>query len=197
MNKWLIAAGLAAGLLTSWPSAAGQMPAACKPGMKISEEGFVPIGGIDQWVTIRGADCANPVVLIVHGGPGNPSTPFAEDLYGPWEKDFTLVQWDQRGSGKTFARNPDTATRPLTMALMAGDGVEVAAYATRRLGKRKLILIGGSWGSALAINMLKLKPGLFSAYQGTSQMVEYRANQTATYMRALELTRAGDDKEAV
>ena len=197
MNKWLIAAGLVAGLLASWPSAAGDASAACKPGMKISEESFVPIDGIEQWVTIRGADCANPVVLMVHGGPGNPSTPFAENLYSPWEKDFTLVQWDQRGSGKTFARNPDTATRPLTMALMARDGVEVAAYATRRLGKRQVILFGGSWGSALAINMLKLKPVLFSAYQGTSQLVEYRANQNATYKRALELTRAADDKAAV
>ena len=197
MKKWLMAAGLVAGWLTSWPSAAGDAFPACKPGTKIAEEGFVPIDGIEQWVTIRGADCANPVVLIVHGGPGNPSTPFAENLYGPWEKDFTLVQWDQRGSGKTFAQNPDTATRPLTMALMAKDGVEVAAYATRRLGKRQVILFGGSWGSALAINMLKLKPELFSAYQGTSQLVEYRANQNATYARALELTRAAGDKQAV
>ena len=196
MNKWLMAAGLVAGLLVSLPSTAGHASAACKPGMKISEEGFVPIGGIEQWVTLRGADCANPVVLIVHGGPGNPSTPFAENLYGSWEKDFTLVQWDQRGSGKTFARNPNTTTRPLTMALMARDGVEVAAYATRRLGKRQVILFGSSWGSALAINMLKLKPELFSAYQGTSQLVEYRANQNATYQRILELTRAAGDKEA-
>jgi pimeloyl-ACP methyl ester carboxylesterase len=197
MNKWLIAAGLAAGFLASWPAAADHAPAACKPGMRIAEEGFVPIGGIEQWVTIHGSDCANPVVLMVHGGPGNPSTPFAENLYGPWEKDFTLVQWDQRGSGKTFERNPDAADRPLTMALMAGDGVDAAAYATRRLGKRQVILFGGSWGSALAVNMLKLKPELFSAYQGTSQLVEYRANQSATYQRALELTRAAGDKEAV
>ncbi len=197
MNKWFIAAGLVAGLSASWPSAADQASAVCKPGMKISEEGFVPIDGIEQWVTIRGADCANAVVLMVHGGPGNPSTPFAENLYGPWEKDFTLVQWDQRGSGKTFAQNPDTATGTLTMELMARDGVEVAAYATRRLGKRQVILFGGSWGSALAVNMLKLKPELFSAYQGTSQLVEYRANQNATYQRVLELTRAAGDKEAV
>jgi pimeloyl-ACP methyl ester carboxylesterase len=197
MSKWLIAVGLVAGLLVSLPSAAGRASAVCKVGMKISEEGFVRIDGIEQWVTIRGADCANPVILMVHGGPGNPSTPFAENLYGAWEKDFTLVQWDQRGSGKTFARNPDTAIRPLTIALMARDGVEVAAYATRRLGKREVILFGGSWGSVLAINMLKLKPELFSAYQGTSQLVEYHANQNATYKRALELTRAADDKAAV
>ncbi|GLQ98196.1 proline iminopeptidase [Dyella mobilis] len=157
----------------------------------------MPIDGIEQWVTIHGANCANPVVLMVHGGPGNPSTPFAEKLYGPWEKDFTLVQWDQRGSGKTFAQNPDTANSSLTMALMARDGVDVATYATHRLAKRQVILFGGSWGSALAVNMLKLRPELFSAYQGTSQLVEYHANQDATYKRALELTRAAGDNKAI
>jgi pimeloyl-ACP methyl ester carboxylesterase len=197
MYKWLMAAGLVAGLLTSWPADAGQASVACKPGTKIAEEGFVPIDGIDQWVTIRGADCANPVVLIVHGGPGNPSTPFAENLYGPWEKDFTLVQWDQRGAGKTFERNPGTADSPLTMAQLASDGVDVAAYATRHLGKRQVILFGGSWGSALAVNMLKLKPGLFAAYQGTAQIVDERENLAATYQRILELTHAAGDKDAI
>jgi pimeloyl-ACP methyl ester carboxylesterase len=197
MNKWLMAITLVAGLLAPWTSAMAQASATCKPGMKIAEEGFVPIDGIEQWVAIHGADCANPVVLIVHGGPGDPSTPYAENLYSAWEQDFTLVQWDQRGSGKTFAQNPDTAKHPLTMALMARDGVEVAGYATRRLGKRQVILFGGSWGSALAVNMLKLKPERFSAYLGTSQLVEYRANQTATYQRALALTRAAGDAQAI
>lgn len=196
MNKWMLAAALAAAMVAPLCASAAETPAACKPGQKIAEEGFVRIGGIDQWVVIHGQDCANPVVLIVHGGPGNPSTPFAENLYGSWEKDFTLVQWDQRGAGKTFERNPDTANAPLTMTRMADDGVEVASYATHRLGKRQVILVGGSWGSALAVNMLKRKPALFAAYEGTSQMVAYRDNQTATYGRILELTRAAGDKDA-
>ena len=197
MNKWLIAVGLVAGLMACRPSAAGKARLACEPGGKIFEEGFVPIGGIEQWVTIHGVNCTNPVVLVVHGGPGNPSTPFAENLYGAWEKDFTLVQWDQRGSGKTLAHNPATAAQRLTMASMARDGTEVAAYVIHRLGERPVILFGGSWGSALGINMLRLKPELFSAYLGTSQMVEYRANQAATYQRLLELTRAAGDEAAV
>jgi pimeloyl-ACP methyl ester carboxylesterase len=197
MRKWLIATGLVVSVLAPLSAVAGQTPVACQPGQKIAEEGFVPIGGIEQWVVIRGQDCANPVVLIVHGGPGNPSTPFAENLYGAWEKDFTLVQWDQRGAGKTFERNLGTADAPLTMAQMASDGVDVATYATRHLGKRQVILVGGSWGSALAVNMLKQKPQLFAAYEGTSQMVGYRENQTATYRRILALTHAADDKQAI
>ncbi|MEP6881294.1 MAG: alpha/beta hydrolase [Dokdonella sp.] len=196
MYKWLTTIGLAAALLAPLSSFASQTPGVCQPGQRIADEGFVAIGGIQQWVVIRGEDCANPVVLIVHGGPGNPSTPFAEKLYGAWEKEFTLVQWDQRGAGKTFERNPGTADAPLTMTQMANDGVDVATYVTRRLDKRQVILVGGSWGSALAVNMLKRKPEIFAAYEGTSQMVGYRENQSATYQRILELTHAAGDKVA-
>ncbi|WGG48532.1 alpha/beta fold hydrolase [Rugamonas sp. DEMB1] len=71
----------------------------------VNEAGYVAIGGIAQWVTIKGASCANPVILVVHGGPGNPLSPYADAIYGAWQKDYTLVQWDQRGAGKTYGRN--------------------------------------------------------------------------------------------
>src|SRR5262249_43550334 len=58
-------------------------------------EEFVPSGGIEQWVTINGKSCANPVILFLHGGPGNTLSPYADSIFGSWEKSFTLVQWDQ------------------------------------------------------------------------------------------------------
>src|SRR5699024_11412553 len=67
----------------------------------VHNEGFHRIGGIDQWVTIRGHHRDNPLVLIVHGGPGSPYSPFNSWLLN-WEREFTIVQWDQRGGGKTF-----------------------------------------------------------------------------------------------
>src|SRR5512146_2656427 len=63
----------------------------------IQEARFVTLGGIEQWITIRGADRANPVLLIVHGGPGDSQSAFRE-TYAVYEKDFTIVQWDQRGA---------------------------------------------------------------------------------------------------
>ena len=69
------------------------------PTKGIDEQRFVPINGIEQWVTIKGERCANPVLLMVHGGPGNPLTPYARNLFGAWEKAFTIVHWDQRGAG--------------------------------------------------------------------------------------------------
>ncbi|WP_220477001.1 hypothetical protein [Massilia cavernae] len=61
-------------------------------GSKVGDEGFVPIGGIEQWITVSGANCNNPIILFIHGGPGNPLSPYAHNVYGAWEKDFTLVQ---------------------------------------------------------------------------------------------------------
>jgi pimeloyl-ACP methyl ester carboxylesterase len=174
------------------------VPAACKPGQAIREERFVSIGGIEQWVVIKGSDCRNPVLLIVHGGPGNPVSPFMDAMYAGWERDFTLVTWDQRGAGRTFGRNfvpPETTEQLLSPALLARDGVEVAAWAARRLGKRRVILFGGSWGSALAVHMAKLRPALFAAYVGTGQLVGGRENLAASYARTLGLARAaGHDK---
>ena len=92
----------------------------------IDEKGFVRIGGIEQWVRIKGASCVKPVIVVVHGGPGNPNTPFADNLFKAWEKDYTVVQWDQRGAGMTFGRNPVTDEEPLVPERLRDDGVEVA-----------------------------------------------------------------------
>lgn len=182
------------------PVNAGQAPASVtcpSPEAPVDVEGFVPLGGIDQWVTISGQRCDNPILLFLHGGPGNPLSPYADALYGAWEGDFTLVQWDQRGAGRTFGRNPPADDAPLTVPRMADDGIALAEYLTRRLGQPKVILVGGSWGSILAVHMAKTRPDLFHAYVGFSQVVGAAQNQTATYTRLLRLSREAGDTATV
>ena len=163
----------------------------------IHTQGFVRIEGIDQWVTIDGDRCDQPILLMVHGGPGNPNTPFAAAVYGAWTQDFTLVQWDQRGAGKTFGRNPDTVNHVLTVDQLTRDGVAVAEWAAQRLGQKKVILMGSSWGSVLAVHMAQRRPELFHAYIGTAQMVSAQANMAAFYAKTLARTQvAGDEKTA-
>jgi pimeloyl-ACP methyl ester carboxylesterase len=185
------------------PASAAKSPPASQlgcanPQQRLDEKTFVQIGGIEQWVTIKGSRCDNPVILMVHGGPGNPNTVFdggAGWPYADWEKDFTLVQWDQRGAGMTWGRNRPTLETKLTVEQLRDDGIEVARYITEHLGKRKLILFGGSWGSYLSVNMLAESPDLFCAYVGTSQLVVgFSGNQ---YPRALALARAAGDKETI
>src|SRR3569623_1851480 len=70
----------------------------------IDETGFQKIGGIEQWIAIQGQDHTNPVILFLHGGPGEAQSPFL-DQFKPWARDFTVANWDQRGAGKTYGRN--------------------------------------------------------------------------------------------
>ncbi len=167
---------------------------------QINEQSYVRLGGIEQWVTIRGEHCGNPVVLIVHGGPGNPNTPYAHPPYQAWEKDFTLVNWDQRGAGKTFARNPvlpDAQGNDLTVERMAADGNELAAMLRTHLRVNQVILMGGSWGSVLAVHMAKSRPDLYRAYIGTGQMVSHADNLPASYRKVMALARAAGDANTV
>jgi pimeloyl-ACP methyl ester carboxylesterase len=163
----------------------------------IREQGFVRIGGIEQWITIHGADRDNPVVLFLHGGPGNAMSAYSDALLQGWEKDFTLVQWDQRGAGRTFGRSGPSIAPSLTIDRMARDGVEVAEYLARRLHQRRVIVVGSSWGSLLGIHIIKRSPDLFEAYVGTGQLVDMRMNFRRSYERVLEHARATDDASAV
>jgi pimeloyl-ACP methyl ester carboxylesterase len=101
----------------------------------------VPIGGINQWITIRGQNRDNPVVLFLHGGPGTPTNlldfPFAK----AWTSSFTLVQWDQRGAGKTFG-NGGTSAADMTINRMTQDGIELAQYLRGHLEKNKIFIVG-------------------------------------------------------
>jgi pimeloyl-ACP methyl ester carboxylesterase len=174
------------------------VPAACaSPTQRVDEKGFVSIGGIEQWVTVRGDSCANPIVLFLHGGPGNPLSAYSDAIYGVWAKDFTLVQWDQRGSGMTYGRSPPESDATLTIEQLSNDGAELASYLAHRFGKQKVILWGSSWGSILGVHMAKAHPELFYAYLGTSQGVNYLENQSVGYAKLLVVARAADDSASV
>jgi pimeloyl-ACP methyl ester carboxylesterase len=141
---------------------------------RISQSSFIPIGGIDQWVSIRGEKRGNPVLLVVHGGPGEAQW-MAADKYEPWEKAFTVVQWDQRGAGHTYGRY-GTQTPDVTLDRIAKDGIEVADHLRRTLRKKKIIVLGHSWGSIVAVRMVQLRPDLFAAYVGTGQVASWKAS---------------------
>ena len=159
----------------------------------IREASYVRIGGIDQWITIRGASRANPVLLIVHGGPGDAQSYFPS-WYEAYERDFTVVQWDQRGAGRTFAVNKTSAPSP---ELVTADGIEVAEYLERHLAKQKIIVLGHSWGSLVAVGMAQRRPELFAACVGTGQVGSFRANLKAQFDFMLSHARAAGDRKKV
>lgn len=157
----------------------------------IAERGFVPVGGIKQWITIRGDDRRNPTILILHGGPGDPDSQLAY-FFRAWEHSFTVVQWDQRGAGRTYELYGN-ATPDMTLDQFIADGAGVADYARRRLNQPKIILLGHSWGSALGVYLTKRHPDLFCAYVGTGQIVRTADNEPRYYAYALDRVIAHDD----
>lgn len=163
--------------------------------MRIDEGQFVPVFGIDQWVTLRGEDSNDPPLLIV-SGPGaafSRLTPF----FAPWEKAFTLVQWDQPGAGGTQAKNGDGGTGRLTYTRLARDGIAIAEFVCRHLRVGKIAVLGISGGSIIALMMVKQRPDLFFAYVGTGQIVDWARQETLSYAMVLEGARALGNAKAI
>lgn len=161
--------------------------------IRVSE--FVELGGIQQWITIRGEDVRNPVLLLVHGGPGEAQWPSAHE-YAPYEKDFVLVQWDQRGAGRTFAKNGDS-TPEVNLDRISRDGTELAEYLRKRFNKTRIAILGHSWGSIVGIRMVSARPDLFAAYIGTGQVASWRASVNAQFTYLLTQARLRNDADYV
>jgi pimeloyl-ACP methyl ester carboxylesterase len=157
----------------------------------IDEANYVKIGGIDQWITIRGEDRKNPVLLFLHGGPGDATNPWGYAGFRNWLQYFTVVQWDQRGAGRTFGRNGPAAASTITIDRMVQDGVELAELLSRKLQKDKIVLVGHSWGSILGVFMAKARPELFYAFVGTGQVADPPRNYAVAY--AALIARASRD----
>ena len=151
----------------------------------IDEGSYVKIGGIEQWITIRGEDRHNPVLLFLHGGPGDATNPWGYAAFRSWLKYFTVVQWDQRGAGRTFGRNGASTASTITPDRMVQDGIELSELLKKRLHKDKILLVGHSWGSVLGFFMVKTRPDLFYAFVGTGQVAAEFSRSTAVAYTAL------------
>ena len=158
----------------------------------------VRIGGIDQWIQVRGQNVNHPILLFIHGGPGIAFIPLAGVFQGPWEKWFTVVQWDQRGAGKTYASNErETLRSTMTLPQMERDTVEVANYLRNRFHREKIFVVGHSWGSVLGLWLAHEHPELIYAYVGVGQVINMEQNDATAYHDALEQARGRHNDAAL
>jgi pimeloyl-ACP methyl ester carboxylesterase len=180
--------------LRAWSQHSNANEYAIRSAHGINESRYVRIGGIDQWIQIRGQDRDNPVLLILHGGPGATLSQLTR-FFIPWEKEFTVVQWDQRGAGKTLKSTGASIAATMSVERMTQDGLEVAEHVRTHLHKDKIILLGHSWGSILGINMVKRKPGLFYAYVGTGQASDMPRSLEMAYAQLMQQAQAASDRQ--
>lgn len=137
------------------------------PGSVASLE-HIALGGVPQWVLIRGRSAKNPVVLFLHGGPGMPAMYLAHAWQRPLENEFVMVQWDQLGAGKSYFG--EIPSRYLTVRRLLDDTYELANFLRGRFAQDRIILVGHSWGSYLGMLAVRERPDLFRAYVGVGQL---------------------------
>lgn len=157
---------------------------------------YVQIGGLRQWLQIRGEDRNNPVLLFVHGGPALSMIPFTYRSMRPWEKYFTIVSWDQRGAGRTYMLNGGADETATGMDQIADDGVQVTQVTRGLLHKERIIVLGESFGSAVALEMVRRRPDLFYAFVGTGQIIDMPRGERIAYDTLLRAVRAARDEKA-
>ncbi len=128
----------------------------------------VKINGSGHEIMIRGRDKDNPVLLVVHGGPGTPEIPYAAKYQDVLEAHFTVVHYDQRASGKSYHFFEDYSS--LSTDLLVEDLLAMTDYIAERLGKEKVILMGHSFGTYIGMQAAYRAPEKYEAYIGAGQM---------------------------
>lgn len=166
-------------------------------GIEVTEP--VEVNGTRQWITIRGLDRANPILLVVHGGPGSAMLGSSWAYQKPWEDFFTVVNWDQRGVGKNWDPADTARLRPtMTPDQHVADAEVVVRHVLRRLGQEKLVLLGWSWGTAFTPRLVQRHPELFHAWvgMGVTGGDVGTAGPDPLHARLVEIARARGDTAA-
>lgn len=134
----------------------------------ISELKNVSINQTKQSVMIRGKNKKNPLLLIVHGGPSCSEIPYATKYQKQLERDFTVVHYDQRGSGKSYQFG--TNYSQVNSQLLVKDLLQLTDYLRQRFKQDKIMLMGHSYGTYLSLQAITEAPEKYLAYVGVGQM---------------------------
>jgi pimeloyl-ACP methyl ester carboxylesterase len=164
----------------------------------IDEAKAIEIGGIRQWVTVRGRDRRNPLLLVLHGGPAAPDLPNRYLFERLWNDYFTVVEWDQRGAGKTYELNaPEKVAPTMHARRMVQDAEDLIAYLREVYGKKKIFVLGHSWGTILGLHLAEQRPDWLYAYIGVGQIINMREAGRIAYEWALKTARKAGEADAV
>lgn len=155
----------------------------------------VVLGGLEQWVLIRGENINNPAILFLHGGPGQAQIGWAPYYQSLLEKDFIVINWDQRGAGLSYSETIPAESMCIDQFIQ--DAYELTNYVLNRLNKQKIYLVGHSWGTVIGTNLIKKYPDLFHAYVGVGQCVDFQRGELLSYQYTLDYARANNVQEAI
>jgi pimeloyl-ACP methyl ester carboxylesterase/membrane protease YdiL (CAAX protease family) len=161
----------------------------------VADVKYLRLGGVDQWVLMRGENVDNPPLIVLHGGPGMSEMGFFRRFNAPLERHFTVVNWDQRGAGKSFDRTVPRSS--MTVDRFVADLDELVEIVRRRFGKEKVVLLGHSWGSALGAIYAARFPEKVSVYVGAAQIGDSAVGESMSYSFGLAEAARRHDRKAL
>ena len=153
------------------------------------------IGESDQWVLERSENADNPVVLFLHGGPGTSALTLNRRNTKSLERSFVVVNWDQRGAGKSYDAISDAGR--MNIDQFVEDTRQLTLYLLEKFRKDRIVLAGHSWGSVIGALTVSRYPELYSCYVGIGQVANMAENEAASYGWTLDQARARRDRRAV
>ncbi|WP_053365144.1 alpha/beta hydrolase [Bacillus sp. FJAT-27245] len=161
----------------------------------ISEMVELEVNGTKQYLLIEGKDVHKPVILFLHGGPGQP-LPFGVSSRGVHPRiteDFVAVYYDQRGSGKSYHKDIPIETMKIEQFLKDTD--VVVDYLLKRFETDEIYVSGLSWGSILGMKYIHQHPEKVKAYFGISQFVNNAETQKRTRDWLLQIAEKNNDEK--
>ncbi|MCL2587816.1 MAG: alpha/beta hydrolase [Oscillospiraceae bacterium] len=160
----------------------------------VSEKRKITLNGLPQKIHIESKDGSLPVLLFLHGGPGVPDRHAVMKDHADLLDSFTLVGWDQRGTGGSYK---GVKAETLTVTQLTDDAAALVDWLCERFGKDKIFIIGGSWGSKLGTHLAYRYPAKIAAYVGYGQVVNGPQNEAISYAFALDAAKTAGDAAAV
>jgi pimeloyl-ACP methyl ester carboxylesterase len=155
----------------------------------------IKLGGHNQYVLMRGANVNHPILLFLHGGPGTAQIGFAPKFQRELEREFLVVNWDQRGSGLSYSEQ--LKKEDVTIESILSDTVELIEYLLKRFKQPKLFLCGHSWGSVLGVLTAQRVPHLIYAYIGIGQVAKMRDGERISYEYTLRKAKESNHAKAL
>lgn len=161
----------------------------------ISKLEKIMLGGVEQWYTIRGRSEQLPLLLFFHGGPGSPQTGAQRKYNEALEEHYLVVNWDQRGSGKSFSEKVEAES--MTLDQLISDANELIDHLLGKYSKSKLYIMGQSLGAVIGLSYAKIYPDKIHAYIGINQPVNRIEEEKKSYRYTLENAKLKGNKKAI
>lgn len=158
-------------------------------------EEWVTLNGDRQNIAVLSEDVSNPVILFVHGGPGICDRHWVRHYQSGLAKDYTLVFWDQRGSGKSYTKAVKQSVPQVEQYIQ--DAKALVEYLCEKFGQDKIVVAGHSWGTVIGVPLVQRYPQHIAAYISQGQVVNGPENERISYEFCLREAKAAGDEKAI